>query len=378
MAVSPVTDVTDVTGAAGGTLAREALSDAELRAVSEGCSRWVSGAGPVDPRTELLSLAEEAARGGGADRYGDGGVVEEVEEQVRDLLGAPAAVLFPSGTMAQQVALRHACRSSPRVGLHATAHPVLHEDDALPVVQGLVPVVVGDRPVLADVAAAHERAPLGALLVELPQRETGGELLALDDLAALSAWCREHDVRLHLDGARLWECGPAFAPHPLSEVVGLADSVYVSLYKGLAAPAGAVLLGTPELAEHARTWRHRLGGTLPALWPLALGARRGLRERLPQVPVWVARAAELARALEAVGLVVQVPPVTALLHVVLPLDADEAQARVVEVARRHDVWLGRAQPRGPGRSIVEVTAGPRTLEIDPDEVAALLLEVVAR
>ena len=154
-------------------------TEPERRALALACPRSLTGWGGTSPREELLALADEASRGGDPDRYGDGGVVAEVEEQVRDLLGAPAAVLCPSGTLAQQVALRHWCTRSARVALHATAHPVLHEDDVLPVVQGLVPVVLGERPELELLAAEHERAPLGALLVELPQRETGGDLLKI-------------------------------------------------------------------------------------------------------------------------------------------------------------------------------------------------------
>ena len=257
-------------------------------------------------------------------------------------------MLCPSGTLAQQVALKHWCARSPRVGLHATAHPVLHEDDALPVVQGLVPVVVGDRPDLEAVQAAHDRAPLGALLVELPQRETGGDLLGWDELAALSAWCRGAGVRLHLDGARLWECGPAYAPRALADVVALADSTYVSLYKGLGAWAGAVLLGPPELVEAARTARHRLGGTLPALWPLALGARAGLRDRLPEVPRWVAHARgsparwarSAARGRRAAG--------DAAAARRLPGEPDAVQEVMVGVARvRRLARAGAARSRGP-------------------------------
>ena len=354
------------------------LSVQELREIARTCPRWLSGTRGRDPEEELRSLADEAARGGAPDRYGDGGVVAEVEQQVADLLGAPAGVLLPSGTMAQQIALRWHCSTSPRVGLHATAHPVLHEDDALPVVQGGVPVVVGDRPELAAVRAEHERSPLGALLVELPQRETGGQLLAFDELAVLSQWCRDEGVRLHLDGARLWECGPAYAPHDLAEVVALADSTYVSLYKGLGGLAGAVLLGPPELAAQTRTWRHRLGGTLPNLWPLALGARRGLREELPEVPRWIAHAQALAGALQERGVEVAVPPVTALLHAVLPGEPEQLQERAVQVSQESGVWLGLLQA-GPreGTSRLEVSVGGPSLAVGPEEGAALVAELLA-
>ncbi|HVM28291.1 MAG TPA: beta-eliminating lyase-related protein [Mycobacteriales bacterium] len=356
------------------------LTDDEARALARSLPRALSGWGRTALAEDAAALADEAARGGDTDRYGGGGVVADVEEQVRDLLGADAAVLCPSGTLAQQVALRHWCRRSPRVAMHATAHPLLHEDDALPTVQGLAPVVVGERVELDAVRAAHHDRPLGAVLVELPYRETGGQLTTYDELAQLSAWCRESGVALHVDGARLWECGPAFAAagRSLADVVALADSVYVSLYKGLGAPGGAVLLGPADLAEHTRLWRHRLGGTLVTMWPIALGARRGLREALPQVPSWVAHAQALAAALERAGAEVVVPPVTPLLHAVLPGAPDRVEDALVEASRAAGIWLGRPQP-GPreGTSRLEIAVMGPSLEVPPEEAAELLARVVA-
>lgn len=353
------------------------LTDAEVDAVALSSPRALSGWGRASLAEETAALADEAARGGERDRYGAGGVVAEVEEQVRGLLGMPAALLLPTGTQAQQVALRHWCARAPRVALHATAHPVLHEDDALPTVQGLAPVVVGERVTLDAVRAEHERRPLGAVLVEVPYRETGGQLETLDDLAALSAWCRESGVALHLDGARLWDCGPAFAPASLAEVAGLCDSVYVSLYKALGAPGGAVLLGPDELVEHARLWRHRLGGAVISLWPIALGARRGLREQLPRVPVWLGHAQALADAAVAAGVEVVHRPQIPFFRVVLPRDPDAALPVCVDVAQRFGVWPGRPFPGPrPGTSLLEVTVQDRSLQVPPAEGAALLAEVV--
>ncbi|HWG95379.1 MAG TPA: aminotransferase class I/II-fold pyridoxal phosphate-dependent enzyme [Mycobacteriales bacterium] len=351
----------------------------DLDALARDCSRALSGWGRSTLQEEAAALADEAARGGELDRYGEGGVVEEVEQALCALLGLEAAVLFPTGTQAQQVALRHWCTRSPRVALHRTAHPLLHEDDALTVVQGLLPVDVGERLSLGAVRAAHDRAPLGAVLLELPHRETGGDLLPFDEVAALSAWCRAEGVALHLDGARLLECGPAYAPRTVAEVAALADSVYLSLYKGLGAPGGAALLGPAPLADDARLWRHRLGGTMVRLWPVALGARRGLREALPRVPVWHAHAVALAAALEAAGVELVRRPTVPLLRVVLPAAPDEAAQAVAAVARERGVWPGRpfAGPR-PGTSLVEVTVQERSLEVPPEEGAAVLADVVAR
>ncbi|MFN2523370.1 MAG: low specificity L-threonine aldolase, partial [Mycobacteriales bacterium] len=241
-------------------------------AVSAACSRRLYGHGRRTPGESLAELADEAARGGDADRYGDGGVVAEVEQQVRTLFDAPAAVLMPSGVMVQQIALRiHAdARGRRTVAMHPTSHAVLHEEGTLAALHGLTVATVGAPDALVTVEELMAVPSAAAVLLELPQRETGGQLMPYEDVERLSGLCRKAGTALHLDGARLWECGPAYG-RPLADVVALADSTYVSLYKGLGGPAGAVLLGTAELVEQARVWRRRHGGTLPSLWPLALG-----------------------------------------------------------------------------------------------------------
>ncbi len=335
--------------------------------VRAGCARRLSDHGLLTPQEELALLAEEAERGGGADVYGAGGVVTEVEEQVAAMLGAEAGVLVPSGTMAQQVALRlHADgRGRRRVAMHPTSHPLLWEDDALQVVQGLVPVGEDDLEGAA------------ALLLELPRRETGGHLPPYDDVVALAARCADAGAALHLDGARLWECAPAYG-EAWSQLGAVADTVYVSLYKGLGATAGAVLLGPADLVASARVWRHRLGGTLPALWPLALGARRGLRVHLPRMAAYTAHAVALADAVEAAGLAVAVRPRTPLLHVLLPGDPQRLADALLAVSERSGVFLGTGVRPREGGGAVEVSVGEAGLQVDPSEVAALLAEVAER
>jgi threonine aldolase len=327
----------------------------------------------------LADLADEAARGADADRYGAGGLVTEVEEEVRDLLGAEAALLLPSGTMAQQIALRvHAdARGHRAVAMHPSSHPLLHEEGALRELHHLRAAGVGEPTSLVTADELLGVVDLAAVLVELPQRETGGQLMAFDDLAALSERCRADNVALHLDGARLWECGPAYG-RSLSDVVALADSTYVSLYKGLAGSAGAVLVGTTELIDQARVWRRRHGGTLPWLWPLALGARRGLRTHLPRMPEYVAHAKALAAAIGTVAEVV-VPPVTPLFHVLLPGQAEDVEEVMLDVSQESGVFLGGADPGPrPGVARREVYAGAAALEVPADEAADLFGRVVAR
>lgn len=348
-------------------------TDPELLALARGCRQHVSGPGPDSLTALSRTLADEADRGGDVDRYGAEGVVEEVEHQVGALLGSSAA-LMPTGTMATAVALSLRCQGSRRVAMHATAHPLLHEDDALTVVHGLEPVVLGDRPIVAWLDKEHDEAPLGALLVEVVQRETGGQVIGFDELAGLAAWCGEHDVELHLDGARLWECATAYEPHTLADVVALAGSTYVSLYKGLGAPAGAMLLGPEDLLAQARVARHRLGGTMFGLWPLALGARRGLREQLPRLPACVAHAQRLASLLDEVVC----PPETNLFHPVLLGEVGVVQEALLQVSIAEQLWLGRAQPGPrPGTAKVELSILPAGLEVEPERAADAYAQVAA-
>src|SRR5262245_16696539 len=295
------------------------LSTEEARALRATCERGLGGLGIRSAAGALAEVATLAAEDLEEDRYGDGGAVTKLEDEVRGLLGKPAAVFMPSGTMAQQIALRiHADRRGRRVvAFHPTCHLELHEDKAYQRLHGLIGRTVGSSRellTLADLQGVRE--PLAALLVELPQREIGGRLPAWDDLVAQIEHVRKGGAAVHLDGARLWESGP-FYERPLAEIAALFDSVYVSFYKGLEGIAGSMLLGEEDVVAEARDWRHRHGGTLFQLWPYAASGLVGLRRWLPRMPAYV----EHARAIGAeLGLiegveVVPDPPQTPMMHI---------------------------------------------------------------
>jgi len=143
------------------------------------------------------------------DLYGQGDLINDFERQVAELLGKPAGVFMPSGTMAQQIALRiHADRSHvPHVAFHPLCHLEIHEQKGYQLLHGLHGVLVGSPHRLLTLDDLKQvKEPLAALLLELPQREIGGQLPTWDELTAIVNWARERDIALHLDGARLWEC----------------------------------------------------------------------------------------------------------------------------------------------------------------------------
>ncbi|MFE5856541.1 threonine aldolase family protein [Streptomyces sp. NPDC056500] len=326
-----------------------------------------------------------------ADLYGDG-VVEAVEERTAALLGFPAAAFFPTGTMAQQIALRcWAGRTGNNtVALHPLAHPEVHERNAFSVVSGLRTVHPVREPRLptADEVRDFEE-PFGTLMVELPLREPGFLLPSWDELVAVVEAARERDAVVHFDGARLWECAPHFG-RSLAEIASLADSVYVSFYKSLRGLSGAALAGPTDVIAEARAWRHRYGGQLFQQYPAALSALLGMERELPRLPSYVAHAKTVAAALHEALRDSRVPwfrivpevPHTHQFHVWLPYEPDRLEKAATEQAESTGITLFRVwwAPEGapPGTSITELTVAEPGLTWTAQDVRAAVDEFLSR
>ncbi|GCD99399.1 threonine aldolase family protein [Embleya hyalina] len=347
--------------------------------VIRACGRILSGVRPATVAERLARLdayaREHVDPDEWPDTYGDGGAVARLEARTAELLGTEAALLFPTGTMAQQVALRiHAgATGSDVVGIHPRAHPLTYERDAISVLSGLRPLVLAQGPgqiTADDVRGSAER--FGTLFYELPLRDHGFVLPAWDDLIAVVQAARDRDAALHLDGARLWESTTGLG-HGLTEIVDLFDSVYVSYYKGLGASAGAALAGDAELIEEAHAWRHRYGGRPFQAWPMALEALVALTETLPRLATCVGHAATVAAGLARVPLTRVFPavPHTHQFQAWLPYPAELLNRVSVEYAVEHGVWLGGrwVEPGLPGLSYTEITVAEPALEWTEDEVA---------
>ncbi|MET8742936.1 beta-eliminating lyase-related protein [Streptomyces sp. NPDC004728] len=326
-----------------------------------------------------------------ADIYGDG-VVAELEERIADLLGTEAAAFFPTGTMAQQVALRcWAGRTgNPTVALHPLAHPEVHERGALEAVSGLRTVHPTSAPRLPTAQEIRDfDEPFGTLMLELPLRDAGFVLPTWEELEDVVAAARERDAVVHIDGARLWECAPHFG-RELPEIAALADSVYVSFYKTLGGISGAALAGPASLIEEARTWRHRYGGQVFQQFPAALAALIGLDQELPELASYVAQAKVVAGALaegfSAAGTpwfrVHPEPPHTHQFQVWLPYGADALTEAAVRQAEVTGVSLFRkwypAAAGPPGLSFTEMTVGREGLEWTADDVREAVRGFVER
>lgn len=358
-------------------------TEAARRAIFAQCERRLSGHGVRRPHEMLAALGEAASPDELPDMYGSGPIIEDFEREIATLLGTEAAVFMPSGTMAQQIALRiwSARKGTRSVAFHPTCHMEIHEEKAYQVLHGLHGLLVGNRHqliTLDDLKAIHE--PVAALLLELPQREIGGQLPEWDDLVAQTTWARERGIALHMDGARLWESAPYYG-RAYAEIAGLFDTVYVSFYKGVGAIAGAALAGPADVIAEARVWQRRHGGNLVQLYPYVISAREGLRQRLPRFAHYHERALSLARALSEVpGLTVKPnPPQTHMIHLYLRGEKERLLDAALAVAREERIalfgWLGPADLTGVWYT--EIAVGDAADALDDAEVANLFARVLA-
>jgi threonine aldolase len=353
-----------------------------FRTAARACESTVFWHAPRTPVEVLRTIADDAEAMDVTtwDVYAERGPVAELELQVADLLGKPAAAFFPSGIMAQQAALRVWCdrTGSRRVAIPDLSHLLKYEDDGPRRLHGFEfdHLTTGRHTATAEGLRALSPG-LGAALVEMPLRDAGCLLPSWEDLTALSVAARELGVPLHADGARIWESQPYY-DRPLAEIADQFDSIYVSFYKGLEALAGAAVAGPEDVVDEARRWRKRMGGTLFHLTPFAVSALAGLRDRLPRMGEYAAWATALAGHLSSTPLrPFPETPHTNTFLVHAEGDPDAILERVIAFMQREKI-----QPCGgwvaadvPGFAVTEVAVHDAALEHDPAQVAAWLVEV---
>lgn len=277
-------------------------------------------AGHGDRTAAVLKKAfEEVGDGFEADKYGDGQVIEEFQEKMAQILEKEAAVFFPSGTMAQQIALRIWCdeKGSKKVAYHPLSHLEIREEDGLKELQGIETLLLADRNSVIQMEDVKKLGnDVACVLLELPQREIGGQLPSFKTLEQISEHCRVHGIRLHLDGARLFEVLPYYQK-TAAEVCALFDSVYVSMYKGIGGIAGAILAGDEEFCAQSKVWKRRYGGDLISLYPYIMAADYYLEQRIGKMAEYYKAAKELAELYNGCTGISTLPnvPVSNMFHV---------------------------------------------------------------
>jgi threonine aldolase len=226
------------------------------------------------------------------DNYLLGGEVERFERHWATLLGKESAVFMPSGTLANQLALRTLAGSRRRVIVPEMSHVYNDTGDACQTLSGLtlIPLAAGAatftredvESVLARTAGGRVAAEVGAILIETPIRRLSGQMFDWAEARRLTAFARERGIGTHLDGARLF-IASAYTGISPAEYAAPFDTVYVSLWKYFNSGIGAILAGPKRTLDGMFHVRRMFGGNLAVGWPAALVARHymdGFLDRL--------------------------------------------------------------------------------------------------
>ncbi len=299
---------------------------------------------PTPAMREAMARAEV-----GDDVYGEDPTARRLEERVADVLGKESAVFVPSGTMANQIAiLLHTRRSDEFIGGEGT-HSATFESGAAAALSGVQFRVAGAGGLYTAEELERVVQPPGIMyprivlaVVENTHNRAGGRVFAHAEVLRIARVARRRGLKLHLDGARLWNAAVATGQRE-SELAAPFDTVSVCFSKGLGAPVGSALCASRALVEEARRFRKMLGGGMRQVGVLAAAALHGLenhRERLADDH----RAARLVaeRLAAANGASVDVASVETNIVNVRLLEA-KADAVVAE-ARRRGVLVNATGP----------------------------------
>ncbi len=261
----------------------------------------------------------------GDDVFGEDPTVNRLEARVAELLGKEAGLFVPSGTMANQIAIRVLTEPGDEVLMEADAHPFHYESGGAAMISGVtIRLVQGDGGVLspAGVAAAVRppnvhHAPARLLSVENTSNRGGGRVTSVERCAELCAIARGAGLSTHLDGARLWNAHVA-AGRDLADFARGFDVANVCFSKGLGAPVGSMWTGPRALVDKARRVRKMLGGGMRQVGVLAAAADYALTHHLSRLAHDHARARRLWAALRGLGYAVEAEPETNILFFRVP------------------------------------------------------------
>ena len=261
-----------------------------------------------DTQTRPTALMREAiARAEvGDEQHGQDPSVNQLCAEVAALLGKEAAVFLPSGTMCNEIAILVHCKAGDEVFAHETAHILNFEGGAPAALAGVqISPLPGARGVYGAAELRNAIRPVSryfprASLVEVEQTANlaGGCVWTSAELAAVRGVADEHNLPMHMDGARLANAAVA-AGVPMAEFAQFADSVWIDLTKGLGCPLGAVMAGSRDLIEAAWFWKQRLGGAMRQAGMMAAAGSYALKHNIDRLADDHANAQRFAAMVDA-------------------------------------------------------------------------------
>jgi threonine aldolase len=338
----------------------------------------------IDLRSDTKTLPSRGMRDAianaevGDEQRREDPTVNELERRAAKLLGQQEAVYVPTATMANEIALRVLADPGDELIAEENAHILLYELGGPAVFAGLMA-----RPIRGqagrfgpdDVERSARRGDgthmprTRIVAIENTHNASGGRVWPVDEIMSLVATCRELELCVHLDGARLLNASVASGV-PAAEIAGPFDTVTICLSKGLGCPLGALVAGSHDLMGKARRFKHQFGGAMRQAGIVAAAGVYALDNNIERLADDHRRARRLAEGLKAGGVPVDLEQVeTNFVQVnVGELDLDSSDA----LARLADEGVGFSATTHPG-----ILRAVTHLDIDDDDVESAL-ELVPR
>ncbi len=306
----------------------------------------------------------------GDEQSGNDPTINALCERMAGLLGKPAAMFLPSGTMCNEIAILTHCRPGDEILAHSTAHISSSEGGAPWALAGVqvtgLPGALGQFDVEAVAAAIRPKSrydpPQTLLEVEQTANFGGGTVWPLEKLNAVAELAHTQGMATHMDGARLMNAVVASGV-PADEMAAQYDSVWLDFTKGLAAPFGAVLAGSAEFIDAAWRWKQRMGGAMRQGGICAAGCLYALDHNIDRLADDHDNAKALARGLAQIpGVTVEFPQTNLVFFDTAGTGRDAAE--IALMARREGV-LFSVMGRHRGRACLHQ-------DVDADGVATAL------
>ena len=258
---------------------------------------------PTDAMRQAMATAEV-----GDDVLGDDPTVKRLEERTAAILGKEAALFVVSGTMSNQVALRTHTQPGDEVLLDANSHMYYYEAGGPAALSGVMCRCLPGKRGIFTAANVEEVlrppdihfAPTRLVCVENTHNRGGGSIWPLDSLNQVASAAQKHGLKLHMDGARIWNATVATGISE-KEYAAHFDSISVCFSKGLGAPIGSALVGTSEFIQRARRVRKLYGGGMRQAGIIAAGALHALENHRARLAEDHANAQRLAKSLSTLN-----------------------------------------------------------------------------
>ena len=295
---------------------------------------------PTPAMREAMANAEL-----GDDVYGEDPEAIRLQERAAELLGKEAALFVPSGTMANQVAVAVWTKLGDVVLASESAHILLYEGGAVAALSGCQITTLGrgglfDADDVHAAAAPDEQhfASTTLLSIENTHNYAGGVVFPIEPIRAIGEAAREHGMRMHLDGARIFNAVVAtgVAAHDWAEPF---DTISFCLSKGLGAPVGSMVVGDAETIGRCHRVRKRLGGGMRQIGMLAAAGLHALDHHIERLAEDHANASRFAKGLQALGYRVDPEPETNMVM----FEVDDVMGFVRET-RSRDLLINPMKP----------------------------------